>query len=237
MNICALITARSGSKGVPGKNIKTLAKKPLIAWTIQSAHESSVFDRIIISTDDEEIAKISRFYEAEVPFKRPRKLAMDDSPHIDVVAHAIEWLHNKNNYYPEYVMLLQPTSPLRTDEDIKNAVEIAKKHKAASVISVSPTPVHPYLMKEINEKGILSSFVEIPNGYLRRQLYPKIYYVNGAIYLIKTEVLLQQKTFFPDNTYPCLMSVENSLDIDTTWDFYLGNLILQDKLGKDILKK
>ena len=229
MRIFALITARGGSKGIPGKNIKLLAGKPLIAWTIQAALESSIFDRTIVSTDDDNISQICSKLGAEVPFKRPDELAQDDSPHIDAVVHAIEWLNHNCNYYPEYVMLLQPTSPLRTVEDIKNAIELLIKNNADSIISVSPTTVHPYLMKQINEEGLLLDFVEKPESYLPRQLHPPVYHVNGAIYLIKTDIILQQRTFSPENTFPYLMPMERSLDIDTLWDFYLGNLILQDR--------
>lgn len=228
-NILGIITARGGSKGISGKNIKPLAGKPLINWTIQAALESSVLNRVIVSTDDDKIAQICRDYGAEVPFIRPDELAQDDSPHIDVVVHAIEWMKNQNDYYPEYIMLLQPTSPLRTNEDIKNAVELVIKHNADSIISVSSTPVHPYLMKQINEEGMLSDFVEKREGYLPRQMHPQVYYVNGAIYLTKTEVILEKRTFYPDSTYPYKMPIERSLDIDTTWDFYLGSLILRDK--------
>lgn len=229
MSILGLITARGGSKGTPGKNVKTIAGKPLIAWTIEAALESSLLDRVIVSTDDDNIALVSRQFGAEVPFMRPVNLAQDDSPHIDVLIHAIEWIRDEQGYNPEYLMLLQPTSPLRTVDDINNAVGLANKHDADCVIGVSLSPVHPYLIKQVDEKGKLESYTSIPDGYLPRQVYPTVYYENGAIYLIKTETVLKKGASYLEDAFPYVMPIERSLDIDTPWDFHVGNLILQDK--------
>lgn len=233
MELVALITARGGSKSIPEKNIKLLAGKPLIAWTIQAALESSVFNRVIVSTNDDKITQSSLEYGAEVPFVRPGELALDNSPHIDVVSHAIEWLNNNRNYYPEWIMLLQPTSPLRTTEDITNAIDLSIKYNADSIISVSIPPVHPYLIKQIKQDGKLSDFIEKPKGYLPRQLHPEVHFVNGAIYLTKSEIIMNEKTFYPEKTFPYRMPVDRSLDIDTPWDFYLANLIMHDKCCKE----
>ena len=229
-SVLAVITARGGSKGIKDKNIKPLAGQPLIAWTIQACLNSNKLDRIITSTDKTNIADICLKYGVEVPFIRPNDLAQNDSPHIDVIIHAVDWLSTNCDYNSDYVLLLQPTSPLRSTEDINKAIELAMKYNADSVISVCKAAVHPYLNKQINKDGNLSDFIDKPKGYLPRQLHPPVYYLNGAIYLIKTEVIQKQRTFFPDSTIPYIMPVERSLDIDTIWDFYLCDLVLRDKL-------
>lgn len=228
--VLGIITARGGSKGIPRKNITLLAGKPLIAWTIEAAFESDCLDRVVVSTDNAEIAQVCRDCRAEVPFMRPVELAQDDSPHMDVIIHAVEWMMSHENYSPDYVMLLQPTSPLRTAEDIDAAVALALQRAADGVVSVSEAPAHPYLIKRITEKGSLVDFVDTPKGYLPRQSFPPAYVVNGAIYLGRREVLLQRRTWYATRTYPYIMPLERSLDVDTPWDLYLANLVMMDKL-------
>jgi CMP-N-acetylneuraminic acid synthetase len=229
MNVLGLITARGGSKGIPRKNLRLICGRPLIFWTIQSAWESQSLQRLVVSTDDLEIADVSREYGAEVPFIRPVNLAMDDSPQIDVVIHAVEWLEANAGYCPDYVMLLQPTSPLRSGHDIDAAVRIAATRNADAVISVTESPAHPYLSARIDEGGRLAVFMERPKVYQGRQSLPPAYAENGAIYLARREVLLDDRTWHTKNTYPYVMSPESSLDIDTPWDLYLANLVLNEK--------
>lgn len=164
-----------------------------------------------------------------MPFIRPDFLAQDDSPHIDVVIHALDWLKEKQDYVPDYVMLLQPTSPFRTANDISAAIEIAQKNNADSVISVCKSPAHPYKIRKISGQGFLFDFVEKPNGYLRRQDLPAAYVENGAIYLVKRDIVINKRTLYPENTYPYIMKSKYSLDIDTLWGFYLAEIILKDK--------
>ncbi len=227
--IMGLVTARGGSKGVPGKNIKPLASRPLIAWSIEAAKRSRGLERVIVSTDDEKIARVARKWGADAPFIRPDYLARDDSPHIDVVVHAIEWMKEYRDYSPEYIMLLQPTSPLRTVDDIDAAIRIARKNDAESVISVCESPAHPYKIRKISGDGLLSDFVEKPNGYLRRQDLPAAYFENGAIYLVKKDIVINKRTLYPENTYPYIMKPEHSIDIDTLWDFRLAEIILEER--------
>jgi CMP-N,N'-diacetyllegionaminic acid synthase len=229
MDVIAVITARSGSKGLVRKNVLPLAGKPLIAWTICAALESSSFTRVIVSTDDEEIADVSREWGAEVPFMRPPELARDDSDHVDVVEHTIHWLEKNENLFPDYVMLLQPTSPLRTAADMNDAIGIARTHDAIAVVSVSPTKQHPYISKRVLDDGTLTDYV--PNDVidLRRQALPSVYALNGAIYLISRKSFLELRTFWPEGTYAHIMPPERSMDIDTPWDFHLTKLILRDR--------
>jgi CMP-N-acetylneuraminic acid synthetase len=229
MSILALITARGGSKGLPRKNVLPLAGKPLIAWTIEAALASSGLNRVVVSTDDEEIADCARRWGADVPFMRPAELAGDGTPHIDVVEHAVHWLEINEGTQPDYVLLLQPTSPLRTAEDIEASIKLAGETGAPAVVSVCEAANHPYLVKRILEDGTLAAFVPTEIAYLRRQTLPPAYVLNGAVYLNRREVLLREHTFTPPGTLPYIMPPERSLDVDTRWDFYLVNLILSDR--------
>jgi len=233
--IVGLITARGGSKSIPRKNLKMLAGKPLIAWTIEAALQSPSLDRVIVSTDDVEIAEVSRQWGAEVPFIRPAELAQDDSSHVSVVVHTVRWLESYQGTRPNYLVLLQPTSPLRTAEDIEAAVQVAFKKKADSVVSVSETHHHPYLMKRIMEDGILADFMSgVPqpgSRSIRRQDLPPVYSVNGAIYLTQCELLLNSQTLLSPRTFPYIMPPQRSLQVDDLWDFYLIHLIMEHKDG------
>lgn len=228
-DIIALITARGGSKTIPRKNIKMLAGKPLIAWTIEAALQSKSFSRVIVSTDDNEIAQISRKWGAEVPFMRPPSLAQDDSSHISVILHAMEWL-SRNGVHPDYLMLLQPTSPLRTADDILSSIQIIKEKNARAVVGVCETPHHPNLSKRVLEDGTLDDFISSDISYLRRQVLSPAYVVNGAIYLSEWDSLIKEKTLIPDSTYPYVMSPERSLDIDSPWQFYLTECMLRKNM-------
>jgi len=160
-----MIPARGGSKGVPCKNIVKVASKPLIAWTIEAALASPVLDRIIVSTDEPEIADVACRYGAEVPFLRPPELAQDHTPGIEPILHAVRWLDEHEGYRPDYVMVLQPTSPLRTAEDIQTAVQLAQERQAEGVVSVCPAHQHPYSMKQITEDGRLTNFLPMDRPY------------------------------------------------------------------------
>jgi CMP-N-acetylneuraminic acid synthetase len=231
LDILCLVTARGGSKSIPQKNIASLAGKPLIAWTIETALQSAMLRRVIVSTDDEEIAEVARQWGAEVPFVRPLDLALDDSPHIPVVLHAIQWLESNEDVRFQYVLLLQPTSPLRSKDDIDKAIELALDKEADSVVSVCQALSHPYLTKRITGDGRLKDFGRRPQGYLRRQALPDAYMVNGAIYVVQSETLINRHTLYTENTYAYVMPPERSLDIDTHWDLYLADLILRDRVG------
>ena len=232
--VLGLITARGGSKSIPRKNIAQLAGKPLIAWTIEAARESHSLNRVIVSTDDAEIAQVSREWGAEVPFTRPAELAQDDSPHMDVILHAVEWLRIHENYCPDYVMLLQPTSPLRTAQDIDAAIRLAVEKNAEGVISVCETHQHPYLITRITKDGTLVDFIsgapEPGTSSIRRQDMPLAYFVNGAIYLTRCKALLGKRMLMPTRTFPYIMPPERSMQIDDPWDLYLVDMILRDKL-------
>lgn len=231
IKVVGLITARGGSKGIPQKNVKALAGKPLIAWTIEAALGSSLLERVIVSTDDEEIARTAREWGADVPFMRPAELAQDDSPHLAVIRHAIGWLESEQKTEFDYLLLLQPTSPLRSTEDIDQAIALAEEKDADAVVSVCLTHDHPFLSKRVAEDGRLSDFMEKPQGYLARQRLPPAYSLNGAIYLVRRSVLVERDDWYTERAFAYIMPPERSLDIDTPWDLHLVDLILRDTNG------
>ncbi len=224
MRVLGLITARGGSRGIPGKNLKPLAGRPLIAHTIEAAR-ASLLECLLVSTDHDGIARTSLELGAEVPFRRPADLARDDSSPLDAVIHAIQWMQDHEGRSFDYVMLLQPTSPFRTSRDIDSVIDLARHHPVDAVVSVCPTPHHPYLARRINDDGILEPFFDSARANMRRQEMGPAYVLNGAIYLNSTDSLLNERTFFPERTLAYVMPPERSLDIDTPWDFFLAELI------------
>jgi len=229
MDILSIIPARGGSKSIPLKNIQLVAGKPLIAWTIESALRCPLLSKIVVSTDDLQIANIALDSGAEVPFLRPPELAQDNTPGIDPILHAIRWLDEHDGYRPDYVMVLQPTSPLRETQDIEAAIQLAIKKQADSIVSVSQVAHHPYWTKTVLADGRLTDFLSLDHAYVRRQDLPPVYALNGAIYLARRDVLLERQTWYTDHTYAYIMPPERSLDIDTPWDLYLADSILKDR--------
>jgi N-acylneuraminate cytidylyltransferase/CMP-N,N'-diacetyllegionaminic acid synthase len=182
--------------------------KPLIAWTI---------------------AAVSKAYGAEVPFLRPTELAGDVSPHVAVVEHAIAWLAREEGVCPDFILLLQPTSPLRTGEDIGAAVLIAQDKQADSVVSISELHPHRQLATRLTAEGVLLDYAASTSAYVRRQDLPKYFAVNGALYLIRRDVFLECHSLVPPGTYGYVMPPERSLDVDTAWDLRLADLILRSR--------
>ena len=228
LDVCGLITARGGSKGIPRKNLRELAGKPLIAWTIEAAQRARTLDRVLVSTDDPEIAETGREWGAQVPFLRPQSLAQDDSAHIDVVRHAADWLSRHEDRCPEYIMVLPPTAPLRSAQDIDDAVELAEAKRADVVVSVVKAQHHPYLTRKLDETGHLREFVPCDLEYQRRQDLPPAYALNGAIYLIRTDVLNGHTSLAPHGAVALVMPPHRSLDIDSPWDFHLAELVINN---------
>jgi CMP-N,N'-diacetyllegionaminic acid synthase len=221
------VVARGGSKSLPRKNLAPLAGRPLIAWTIEAALRCRDVDRVVVSTDDDEIAAVARAQGAEVPFMRPPELAEDSTPTMPVIVHALRWLEAEQGYVPDAVVLLQPTSPLRTADDITGVVALARERSADSVISVSLAWSHPHLAKRIAGDGRLEDFIAHPKVDRRQDLEP-VYSLNGAIYLARRAALLENQTFYGPNTYAYVMPPERSLDVDTAWDLHLCDLVLRD---------
>lgn len=225
--VLGLILARGGSKSIPQKNIALLAGKPLIAYTIQAALCAQGIDRVVVSTDSTEIANVVHSYGAEVPFLRPQELARDDTSSIDAMVHAVQWLVEEEKYQPDYVMLLQPTSPFRAAQDIEKAIELSQEWQADSVISVCSAKHHPYWMVTLEDNMQVNWLVGRSKKYVRRQDLNPTYAVNGAIYLIRCDVFLERHSLYPPRTLAYVMPVERSLDVDTPWDMHLAELIIK----------
>ncbi len=229
MKILGIITARGGSKGIPRKNIKELNGKPLIAYTIEAAQKSGIFDRIILSTDDLEIAEVAKKYGCEVPFMRPAELAQDGTPHLPVMQHAVSWLKEKENYNPDLVAILQPTAPLRQSWHIKEAFDLLVKKEADSVVAVSEIPGHysPYwaVVVDENNLGKLFNGDPIRNRIPRRQSLPqKTYSHCGALYMFKTKFLFDEDNpnFYGDKVAIYPMEEKYSINIDTPDDWKIA---------------
>jgi CMP-N-acetylneuraminic acid synthetase len=233
MEIIALIPARGGSKGLPRKNIRLLTGKPLIAWTIEQAKSSRYIDKVVVSTDDPEIAEIAEKYGAEVPFLRPEELATDDAKTIDVIMHAVNRFENDGKYF-DIVVLLEPTSPLRKEDDLDNSIEFFIKNidKVDSLVSVGEVHLeNPYIMKKV-ENGWVKPFIEIDENLYQRQQLPKIYFPYGVIYLSKISTLKKYKTFYQERTIPYLIERWQNYEIDDVYDFICIEAILRHKLSE-----
>lgn len=225
--ILAVIPARGGSKGLPGKNIKLLYGKPLIAWSIGEALRSKYLDKIIVSTDDRRISRISRKYGVEVPFLRPKKLATSKAKMIDVLLHALAHFKKKRKSY-DLIMLLQATSPLRGYRDIDASIELLFRKKAKSVISVCESGHHPSLLVKLTRQGQLTGFNKKMIMNKNRQELAPYYRINGALYFSYIDYLKKRKGFIGSSTYAYVMPRERSIDIDTEFDFKLAEFFLSN---------
>jgi len=227
----ALIPARGGSKGLSRKNVKPLLGKPLIAWTIEVAKKSRYIDRVVVSTEDNEIAGIAKKHGAEVPFMRPFHLSTDEATTEDCVIHALNWLRDNEEYRSDFVLLLEVTSPLRAVEDIDSSISIllAGENEIDAVFGLTEATEHPFGMKIMDGKNIIRNFINADKEYTRRQDLPPVYRGNGAVYLCKTEVFLNKKTFTPERTFGYLMPKERSVDINDEIDFKIAEVLMKAK--------
>jgi CMP-N,N'-diacetyllegionaminic acid synthase len=214
------IPARAGSKGIKEKNIRPFAGKPLIEWTIESALKCNKVDHVVVSTDSKEIARVSKKAGAEI-ISRPSELAGDKTPMIDAVTHGLDELSRHLGEKPDLLVLLQPTSPLRTPKDIDEAVDLFLASDCDSVISVSDSNKKAYHSFKI-QSGYLEPLLGWEWIGSNRQDLPCLLEPNGAIYVIKPEVLKKKKAFITRRTIPYLMPPERSVDIDTAADFALA---------------
>lgn len=229
--ILAIIPARGGSKGINGKNIKELNGKPLIAYAIEEALKSKYIDKLIVTTEDKEIAEVSKRFGAEIPFLRPEELSADDTPGIQPILHAVNWFIEKEIYF-DYVMCLQCTSPFRKVYQIDDSIEKLFNEGSDSIISLCESEANPFWMKKI-ENGYLKDFLSNNTFYARRQDIPKVYSLNGAIYLANTEILLRYNNWYTENTIPYIMDKLSSLDIDDIFDFKFAELLMKENFNGD----
>lgn len=232
-NILAIIPARGGSKGVPRKNIKILNGKPLIAYTIEEAKKSKYIDRIIISTDDEEIANVSKKFNAEIPFLRPKEFAEDNSPTVDSIIHTLNWLKENENYQPDYICVLQCTSPLRTSDDIDGTIEKLESTDMDGAVSICEAEVNPY-WTNVFDGDKLNYFIEEGKKILRRQDLPEVYRMNGAVIVVKTEIVINYNTLEPNKITGYVMDSKKSIDIDNMEDFLMAEILINERKNRNI---
>lgn len=224
MNILAVIPARAGSKRIPGKNKKILAGKPLIQWTIDAAKKVKGITDIVVSTDDNDILLIAE-KNGVIAYNRKKELASDTANSVDVV---IDIINNLEKKY-EFIILLQPTSPLRDNVDIEKAIEILKEKNADAIISVCESEHPVQWMNLLPEDCSLSNFLS-PDNNKRSQDLEKYFRLNGAIYICRTSKILSEKTLFiKDNIFAYKMNRENSIDIDEEIDFKIAEIIMREK--------
>lgn len=222
----AIIPARGGSKGLPGKNIKLLEGKPLIAHTIEAAKNSKHITRVIVSTDDEEIAKVAIAFGAECPFLRPAELATDTAMAVDTYIHILDRIESEEKTAIKEFVVLQPTSPLRISADIDGAINLFLDKKADSVISYTEDAKPIFWSKYLGDDLRLSNI--FPETIDNRQGLKKTYHPNGAVYVFSSK-LIRSKQYYTENTYAYLMDVKSSVDIDTIDDFLYAEFLLERK--------
>ena len=213
--VLGLITARGGSKGLPRKNVRPLQGKPLIAWTIEAARKSSFIDRLVLSSDDAEIIDVAKAWGCDVPFVRPAVLATDSADSLSVARHALGALKEKY----EYLVLLQPTSPLRTERDIDACVTKCADARVSTAVTVCEVDKTPYWMFKLGDKSTLLPLFPSSEIPANRQSAPKVYMLNGAVYTARTDHLLNGGRFIAADTVASVMSADRSVDIDTEEDF------------------
>lgn len=231
--VLAIIPARGGSKGIPRKNLKLLAGQPLVRYAIEAAKGAKKIHRVIVSTDDEEIAKVSRGFGAETPFLRPQEYATDEASSVSVVLHVLDWLKRKENYSPEVVIFLPPTCPLRRSSQIDEAVELLQKSPVDSVVSVFEPNCHPYFIYSLQPDATLQELVKMAKKPLRRQDLPRFVAQNQTIavsrrsYFEKSEVDDSSAVFNFKSMLGYVVDPPSAIDIDTLADFAVAEALIQ----------
>ena len=228
MNFLAIIPARGGSKGIPRKNIKKMAGNPLIYYTINEAKKAKYLTRIVVSTEDKKIAKISKKYGVDI-IHRPKKLANDKTPSELVCQHVIKYLKNKEDFETDVVVVLQPTSPLRKAKDINSAIKKFLKSDCSSVVSITKAQHSPYWMYKIGKSKMKKILTD--KKITRRQDSPIIYQLNGAIYVTKKETIMKENTLIGKNMFGYIMPYERSIDIDSQIDFDVAELLINKRIN------
>lgn len=225
----AIIPARGGSKGLPGKNIKMLNNKPIIAWSIEAGLKSQYMDNVAVSTDSEEIAEVAKTYGAEIPFLRDASLANDTASSFSVIKNVIDFYKKQNITY-DFIVLLEPTSPLREVSDIDLAIEKLLSSTADSIVGIAKTEdQNPAFLIHKNEKNFISGYENKEMQVLRRQDIKDVYFFEGTIYVSKTDALLTTQTFYHKNTIGYEVPKYKSLEIDDIYDFVMVEAIMNHK--------
>lgn len=232
MKIIAIIPARGGSKRIPRKNIKLLCGKPLISYAIAAAKESKYINRIIVSTEDQEIAKIAKRCKAEVPFIRPVELAQDDSTSLTVLQHAVKYLETNEGYIPDLIILIQSTSPFVLTSDIDRAVEKIVETKSNSCVSICEISERPEWMFTLDEVDKIKPFLKKKNNVIIRKKLEKLFRLNGAVYVVKRDTLMKNDNIIDVKSCAgVIMPPERSIDIDKPVDFLISEVIMKHSLS------
>lgn len=229
--VLGIVPARGGSKGIYRKNIRKLSGKPLLSYTAEAGLKSKFIDRIILSTDDHEIASVGEVYGLEVPFLRPARFATDSTPALPVILHAVKYLESKEGFTPDYIILLQPTSPFRTTTHIDEALERLINSKADSIVSVVAVPhcFNPYSVMQLKGE-YLSPYLEYDEKLNLRQKKPVFFARNGAaIYAFTFNCLISLNSIYGDTILPYFMNKEDSLDIDDAFDWKIAEFLMIEK--------
>lgn len=233
MRFLGLIGARGGSKGIPRKNLIDLAGRPLIYYTFHEALKSKLLDRIVLTTDDQEIAGLAESLGVEAPFIRPAHLATDTAIMSNVIQHALDWMKTEENYAPDAILLLQPTSPLRRGQHIDEAISLYQEEKADTVISLSNPQEHPWdtvYFEDEQMKFALDKYADLTN----RQTYRRFYYINGAIYITTLELFRVRQNFWGGKIVPYFMDTLDSIDIDNEADLVIADCLLRRRQQMDV---
>ena len=227
--VLGVIPARAGSKGIPNKNIMDVGGQPLIKYTIEAALGSTMITDCIVSTDSDEIASLAESLGLSAPFIRPNNLSNDKALSLPVIQHAVSFMEKKHGIHYDAVIMLQPTTPLRTSGDIDKSLSILMSEKLDSVISVVEVEGnHPLRMKRIVNNRLVNYVDQGHEDMRPRQELPKVYIRNGAIYATLRDVLIDEDSFVGENSYPYVMNKEQSINIDTISDLYLTQIYIKD---------
>lgn len=231
--VIAIIPARSGSKGLPGKNTKQLCGKPLIAWSIEAALESKYVDEVMVSTDCEHIADIARQFGSTVPFIRPAELASDTASSIDVIKHAINFYQNKLSTSFDYIVFLEPTSPLRTSDDIDDAIiQLVENSLATSAVGICKTESqNPAFLVKKDQNSLLIGYENLGMKVVRRQDISDVYFFEGSVYVSDISTLLEKGSFYHDQTLGYEFPKWKSFEIDDLDDFIIVEALMSYKKG------
>lgn len=237
LKIAAIIPARASSKRIPKKNIKPLAGKPLIGWTIETALKSKIFDRVIVSTEDKKIAQIARKFGAEIPFQRPKKLARANVAGWQVLQHVVRELAKRENYLPDIIVYLSPAAPFRQVQDIKRGLRKLIETRANLMLSVCEAERNPYFNMVELKKGRVSLVKKASEEITQSQRAPKVYGLNDSIYIIRREALLKNNSLLADKkTSIFLMPKQRGLDIDDEFDFEIAEYLMKKTRQKRLWK-
>jgi len=232
--ILAIVPARGGSKGLPGKNARDLCGKPLLAWSIEQGLSCPEVDKVLVSTDDPGIARVAMSYGAEVPFIRPKELATDSSVTIDVLLHAVDFMTLKGESF-DFVVLLEPTSPLREVSDISGAIRhLSDTPGCGSVVGVSKMECgHPSFLYRMKE-GFLDPYLGVHPNNVRRQDIEELYFLEGSVYVTRVDTLIEKRGFYHDRTAPWVVPKYKSFEVDELVDFIVIEALMQARRRGEI---